>query len=116
MEPRASRPSASAALLAVVAVAGSALYGYVLTTVDLPEEWGFWLGGAVVLGLLIGRWYTVLGALATLALPLDHEGGGAAEVTVVTIFVYLPAAALGIALGVGIREAIRMLTRRKARA
>jgi hypothetical protein len=116
MEPRASRPTASAALLAVGAVAGSTLYGYLLTTANLPEEWGYWLGGAVVLGLLIGRWYTVLGALATVALPLDHEGGGAAEATVLTIFVYLPGAALGIAVGVGIRKAIRTLTRRKATA
>lgn len=114
MEPRASRPAVTAALPAIGTLVGAALYGYVLTTVNLPEQWGYWLGGAAVLGCVIGRWYAILGALATLVLPLE-TGAGTGEVTALAFFVYLPGASLGIAVGVGLRRAIQTLSRRLER-
>jgi hypothetical protein len=90
----------------VVALVGTGLYGYLLASVNLPEEWGYWLFGGAVLGLIVGRWYMLLGSLTPLVFLFTDSGGVDDELLGLLFLVYLPGALLAILSGIGVRRLI----------
>lgn len=94
------------------ALAGIAAYVYVMTSVNLPEEIEPFIAAGVALGLLIGHWLIVLGALSTLSIAVLDPLGPDRELWTLIWFVYLPAAAVSIAVGVGLRKLVASVGRR----
>lgn len=87
----------------VVGLAGTALYAYLLNSINLPETlWLLVLAGAL-LGAAIGRWWIVSAALVTWSFPmLDSLRDD--EVASLVFYVYMPLAAVSIASGVATRK------------
>jgi len=92
-------------------VAGYALF---MHSINLPEEWPLYCLGGAAIGLLVGRWPAVAGALVALSIPLTDPdpGSEAGLLWELTFFVYIPMAALGIAAGVAVHRGARRLVRR----
>jgi hypothetical protein len=119
---RASPPGAArgrggvGAWLAATAVATVA-YAYALTTVNLPEQWGYWIGGGVLLGAAIGRWHALLGALAPFVFVFTSpaSGSGQEEVNSWVVLYYVPGTFVAILLGLAARAAVGAAARRRSK-
>jgi hypothetical protein len=98
----------------IASVVATGVYAYVLTQVNLPEEWVYWIGGGVLLGAIVGRWYALLGSLAPLVFAFTSPASGSVqeEVNAWLVGVYVPGAFLAILAGLAARRAIRAITRR----
>lgn len=83
-----------------------------MTRVNLPEEWGYWLGGGLLLGLVIGDARALLCSLAPLVLVLSPSatGSGQAEVNELVVGAYVPGAFVSVLLGIGMRLILRRAT------
>jgi hypothetical protein len=90
----------------LAAIVGASLYGYLLTTVNLPEQWGYWLFSGMLLGLLIGHWYVLIASLAPLVFFFTDSGAVDAELLGLVLVIYIPGAFLAILLGIGGRKVL----------
>ncbi len=109
--PRSDQSSASAAGLAVAVVVAGVLYGYSVTLLDLPEQIELLLAAGVVIGLAVGRWPAVAAAApVAIAIWFGADGGGQ-DAEAATLLVYLPAAAVSVAVGVALRLSVARLRR-----
>lgn len=98
----------------IASAVATGVYAYVLTEVNLPEEWVYWIGGGIVVGAIIGAWHALLASLAPLVFLFSSPASGSVQEEINTwlVGVYVPGSFLAILLGLAARQASRAITRR----
>ena len=106
-------PAGRAPLIASALATG--VYAYVLTQVNLPEEWLYWIGGGVLLGATTGSWHALLCSLAPVVFAFTSSASGSAqeEVNAWLVGVYVPGAFVAILAGLAARRATQAIMRRR---
>ncbi len=84
---------------ATAVVVGGVLYGYVMHSIDLPEEIAVYMAVGFGLGLVVGRWPIVAAGLSALSIGIADPSADRVLWEIIC-FVYLPAAVLSVAAGV----------------
>jgi len=87
---------------------GLPMYLFTVNRLNTPEQWPIFSGGALILGLAVGRGWALLGGVAVIP-ALWSTGPGAGEGNSYLVLVFLPLAVLSIAAGVLVHRGIARL-------
>jgi len=94
---------------------GLPMYLFTVNRLNTPEQWPIFSGGALILGLAVGRGWALLGGVAIIP-ALWSTGPGAGEGNSYLVLVFLPLAFVSIAAGVLVHRGIaRLIARRTER-